>query len=100
MSASALLAGCAGNGGRTALAISDVRWHGATALVVSTECSTDLEAEVGGRGRGSGPIEVTLWGEPDMGRCRSKTKVEVPAGTTRIVDGTTSLVVDLPPGPT
>ena len=95
-----MIAACSARSGRTALAIEDVRWHGTTSLLVTTECATDLEADVGPDRQGADLLAVTVWGEPAIGRCRASSTVEVPAGTTRIVDGTTSQVIDLPPPPT
>lgn len=93
-----VLAGC-GNDERTALAIEDVRWRDKTSLVVSTECATDLATEVGPDHSGTGLPEVTVWGDPSMGTCRPTSVVVIPDGATRIVDGTTSMVIDLPARP-
>jgi hypothetical protein len=98
VAAASALTGC-GSDGRTALAIDEVTWHGPGALRITTECSTEVEVEVGVDHGGSGLPEVTVWGRPSIGRCRPAVTVRVPRGTTRIVDGTTSLVIDLPEPP-
>lgn len=85
-----------GGGDRTALAIEELRWIGTTTLVVTTECATEVEAEVGPDHSDAGLPEVTLWGNPSLGTCQPSVAVVVPEGTTRVVDGTTSMVVDLP----
>ncbi len=82
---------------RTALAITDVEWTAPQELALATECATEVQAEVGADHSGTGLPEVTLWGVPTVGGCRPTATVELPARTTRIVDGTTSMVVDLPP---
>lgn len=92
------LAAC-GSEERTALAIESLRWNGPATLLVSTECATEVEAEVGPDHSGADLPEVTVWGRPSVGNCRPATTVTVPEGTTRIVDGTTSMVVDLPAPP-
>ena len=93
--------GCGANGDRTALAFTHPRWNDAGDLVVSTECATDLSVEVGTDHGGSDLWEVTVWGRPAMGRCRPAIEVKLPveartARPPKVVDGTTSMVVDLP----
>jgi hypothetical protein len=95
------LAACGTETGRTALAIERTRWAGDGTLVVSTECARDLEVEVGADHGGSDLTEVTVWGRPEVGRCGPEVAVALPrdpAGrpATKIVDGATSMVVDLP----
>lgn len=98
--ASALVA-CGSDTGRTALAIERARWAGDGTLVVTAECARDLEVEVGPDHGGSDLTEVTVWGHPEVGRCTPEVAVTLPpdpAGRppTKIVDGTTSMVVELP----
>ena len=83
---------------RTALAITATSWVGPD-LVVTTECATEVDADVGVDSGGSGLTEVTLWGKPALGRCSPTIEVSLPPGTSRIVDGTTSTVIDLEPAP-
>ena len=86
------LVGCGADDGRTALAVrhAEVVDGG---LLVETECSTDLTAEVGPDHGGSGLPEVTVWGRPRTGRCRSTIRVPITDPPTMFVDGTTSEVV-------
>lgn len=91
--AAAGLVGCGGaDDGRTALAVrhAEVVDGG---LLVETECSTDLTAEVGPDHGGSDLLEVTVWGRPRTGRCRPTIRVPITDPPTMFVDGTTSGVV-------
>ncbi|NLD77583.1 MAG: hypothetical protein GX643_13055 [Acidimicrobiales bacterium] len=96
LAASITVLGACGRNQRTALAIEDVRWHGTAAILLTTECATDLEVEVGPDNSGTGLTEITLWGSPSVGTCESSLSVSIDAGTARIVDGATSMVIDLP----
>ena len=102
---SSAVAACGTDTGRTALAIERTRWTDDDTLVVSTECARDLEVEVGADHGGSDLTEVTVWGRPEVGRCHPEVAVTLPpdpAGRppTKILDGTTSMVVELPTRPT
>jgi hypothetical protein len=95
------LTGCGTDPGRTALAIEATRWAEDGTLVVATECARLLEAEVGRDHGGSDLPQVTVWGRPEVGRCEPEVVVTVPRDAagglpTKIVDGTTAMVVDLP----
>lgn len=95
------LTGCGTDPGRTALAIEATRWADDGTLVVATECARHLEAEVGRDHGGSDLLQVTVWGRPEVGRCEPEVTVTLPRDATgrlpaKIVDGTTSMVVDLP----
>lgn len=94
--ASITMLGACSRNQRTALAIGEARWHGNSAVVLTTECATDLDAEVGPDRSGTGLTEITLWGSPSIGTCRPSLSVSVHADTTHIVDGATSMVVELP----
>ncbi len=95
----AALSGCGVDQGRTALAITAATRTADGALVVATECAQRLEVHVGPDHGGSDLPEITVWGVPEVGRCRPGIAVAVPPGTTKVVDGATSQVVDLsPPG--
>jgi hypothetical protein len=79
---------------RTALAIQTATWRGPDTLELTTECATEVDVAVDADGE---LPRITVWGEPAVGRCHPQVTVVVPAGTHRVVDGTTSMVVDLPP---
>jgi hypothetical protein len=92
---------CGAGSDRTALAIEATRWAADGTLVVTTECARDLEVAVGADHGGSDLAEVTVWGRPEAGRCEPEVTVALPddpggGRPTKIVDGTTSMVVDLP----
>lgn len=87
------LAGCGADAPRTALAIEDLRRDGSGTVVVRTECAESLTVEVGADHGGSALTEVTVWGEPTLGRCTASIDVDLPPEVTSIVDGTTSQVV-------
>lgn len=99
------LTGCGADPGRTALAIEGTRWATDGTLVVTTECAGRLEAEVGPDHGGSDLPQVTVWGRPEVGRCVAEVTVTLARDTAgrlpaKIVDGTTSMVLDLPSPPT
>lgn len=79
---------------RTALAIQGATWQGPDRLELTTECATEVAVAVDAEGE---LPRITLWGRPAVGRCHPPVTVAVPAGTRQVVDGTTSMVVDLPP---
>ncbi|CAN5514647.1 hypothetical protein BH10ACT1_BH10ACT1_32500 [soil metagenome] len=93
------LAGCGRDEGRTALAVRSTRWVSPTELAVTVECAElgtlDLEPGAGIDGL---PL-LTVWGDPQVGRCAPRIVVPIPAGVTRIDDAATGMVVDLPPRP-
>lgn len=92
------LGGCGTRPTETALAIRSTRWSSDGHLVVSTECAADVRATVGVDHGGSDLAQVTVWGNPRVGRCQPEVEVELPgrARPAKIVDGTTSMVIDLP----
>ena len=97
-----LLVGCGPSEARTALAIEHPSWvtvgsdaEGSTLRFV-TECADVVEVSVQPDVGVDGLPRVTVWGHPRIGRCRPEVVVVVPAGTTRLEDGTTGMVVDLP----
>lgn len=95
----AALAGCGIDQGRTALAITAATRTADGGLVIAAECAKRLEVHVGPDHGASDLPEVTIWGVPEVGRCTPEIAVAVPPGTTKVVDGATSQVVDLsPPG--
>lgn len=83
----------------TALAVTDHRWVAPGRLEVGTECADDVSAELGQDHGGSGLVQITLTGAPRLGRCTPTVTVELPPETDRVVDGTTSMVIDLGPHP-
>ncbi len=87
------LAGCGGDEERASLAIEKAEWADATHLFVFSECAIIDDVEVDRSGE---LVEVSLWGAPKNGTCNDWVVVKVDAGTTKIVDGATSQVVDLP----
>jgi hypothetical protein len=87
------LTGCGGGEERVALAIEDVAWGDATHLYLYTECAEIDEVAID---RELDPVEVSLWGAPQVGTCEDRVVVKVDEGTTKITDGATSAVVDLP----
>lgn len=87
--------GCGAKPQRTALAVQSVRWDGAT-LVVRTECAETLASD-GAPDRGDPTLyRISIFGEPTVGRCHPELQLPVPAGTTKLLDETTSQVLDLP----
>lgn len=96
--AAAAAAGCAADRD-TALAIDGARWVEPGVLAVTTECASAVRVEVDDDPAGTGLPRVTLRGVPETGRCTPRREVRLPADTTRLVDGTTSMVVDLPDPP-
>lgn len=92
------LSGCGTRPTETALAIRSTRWSSDGHLVVSTECADQVRASVGIDHGGSDLAEVTVWGNPRVGRCQPEVEVELPGRDrpAKIVDGTTSMVIDLP----
>jgi hypothetical protein len=91
------VSGCGARPQRTALAVESVRWDGAM-LVVRTECN-----EGGGDANGAPDAHdptlyrLSIHGEPTVGRCHPELRIPVPLGTTKLLDITTSQVIDLPP---
>ena len=65
-------------------------------LRFDTECAEVSKASVEADAGVDGIPLVTVWGHPQVGRCRTEVVVTVPAGTTRIEDAATGMVVDLP----
>ncbi len=97
-----LLVGCGPSEERTALAIEHPRWvtvgSGAEGSMLRfvTECADVAEVSMEPDAGVDGLPRVTVWGRPQVGRCQPEVVVKVPAGTTRLEDGTTGMVVDLP----
>ena len=91
-------AACGGGEERVALAIDSVAWRDDGRLEVRTECAELVEEPTVALGDDGVPV-ITLWGAPQVGTCTTTAVVEVPPGTTKVVDATTSQVVDLPPTP-
>ena len=91
-----VVSGCTSTEGRTALAIERTGRGGNGTLVVYTECADIDEVAVTADHGGSPLREVTVWGRPKIGRCASRAEVSVAASETQIVDGATSMVLDLP----
>ena len=87
------LAGCGGDEDHASLAIEKAEWADPTHLFVFSECAIIDDVEVDRSGK---LVEVSLWGAPKNGTCNDWVVVKVDAGTTKIVDGATSQVVDLP----
>lgn len=91
------LAGCGGDEERVALAIDEARRTG-DGVELSTECASSLEVQVRPDPAGSGLVQVSLWGRPELGRCAATIALdEVPADATKLVDAATSQVVDIRP---
>jgi hypothetical protein len=88
-----MFAGCGADEDRVALAIVDTEWSGESHLVVYTACAELNEVEIDRTGE---LVEVSLWGAPRFGRCRDRMVLSVEPGTTKITDGATSAVIDLP----
>ena len=96
LGAGVAMTGCASKEGRTALAIEHTSRSADGALTVSTECA-DIDEVVVTADHGGSPLaEVTVWGRPKLGKCKSRIEVSVEASQSQIVDGATSMVVDLP----
>jgi hypothetical protein len=94
---SALITGCGGGEERVALAIDEARRSGGT-VELSTECASSLEVQVRPDPAGSGLAQVSLWGRPELGRCTATIALdELPADATKLVDATTSQVVEIQP---
>ena len=97
-----LMIGCGPADDRTALAVDHPRWvtvgsgDEGSSLRFVTECADVDEVLVEPEAGVDGLPLVTVWGHPRVGRCRPEVEVTVPAGTTRLEDGTTGMVVDLP----
>lgn len=91
---SAGLVGCGAKPQQTALAIEHAHRRGAT-VVLTTECAEQVR--VTGAADPSDPTlyRVTLWGDPSVGRCHPRLRLWVPTDTTRLLDVTTSQVVNL-----
>lgn len=81
------------------MAIDSIAWSGPNALVLTTECATDVSATVGIDAGGSEVPQISVTGDPQVGRCSPTATVTVPAGTTKVIDAATSQVIDLPPTP-
>src|SRR5699024_3226744 len=94
-----LLISCGSDAPRTALAASSPVWIDTTVIELGTECSEDLDVDVEPEGGVDGVPLVTIWGRPQFGRCRSAVQVDLPDGTTAFEDGTTGMIVELPPAP-
>lgn len=98
-----LLVGCGPSRNLTALAIDHPRWVTVelgvegSVLHFVTECADVAEVSVEPGAGVDGLPRVTVWGHPQNGRCHPEVVVTVPTGTTRLEDGTTGMVVDLPP---
>lgn len=93
--ATAISAGCSADHQRTALAIDEIVVH-ATTVRATTECADDVTAEVRPDPKGSGLLEVSLWGRPKVGRCHPSVDLDdVPTDTAKVVDGATSQVIDV-----
>jgi len=93
------LGGCSRAHERTALVATSPRWLGVDRIEVEVECAARVEASVRpGAGHDGLPL-VTVWGEPRAGRCRVPVALDLPAGTERIDDAASGMVVDLPPRP-
>jgi hypothetical protein len=90
--------GCGGDEDRVALAITGTRWVDDARLELTTECA-ELEGRAWVTSRGAEPPEVTVWGSPKVGTCEAVAEIRLVPGITKIVDGATSQVVDLPPRP-
>lgn len=97
LGASALLGACGGGEDRVALAVDEARRTG-DVVVVSTECADEVRAELRPDPQGSGLVQVSLWGRPQVGRCQPTTTIEVPVDQTKLVDAATGQVVDIEPG--
>ena len=94
-----LLASCGTDETGAVLAIDEATWAADGRLRLTTECAGDVAVELGADAGGSDLLQVTLRGEPKVGRCHPAVVVAVPAGTTKVIDAATSQVVDLPPAP-
>ena len=93
----AALAGCGGGEERASLAIDRAERHG-DAIEITTECASDLEAEVRPDPAGSGLLQISVWGAPEVGRCASELAIiGVPVDQTKVVDAATGQVVDITP---
>ncbi|MCB1040366.1 MAG: hypothetical protein R2701_08085 [Acidimicrobiales bacterium] len=94
--ASALsVASCGADQGRTSLAIEEISAVDG-AVRATVECATAVTAEVRPDPAGSGLLEVSLWGDPKVGRCHPEVPLlEVPSGTEKVVDGATGQVVEV-----
>lgn len=80
---------------RTSLAIAEARRVG-DQVVVTTECAVGVEAEVRPDPAGSGLVQVSLWGRPEVGRCEPEVVLDdLPADALKLVDAATSQVVDI-----
>ena len=84
--------GCTTDSGRTALAITKATAT-ATGVTVQTECADHITVEVGPDHGGSALPEVTVWGDPTIGRCHPEVTANVAGRPGSIVDGATSMVV-------
>ena len=90
-------AGCGGGERDVTLAISEVRWQDPQTVVITTECAGEVRVEVGTDAGGSNSPQLSVFGDPKLGRCTPEVAVAVPEGTTKIVDAATSQVIELPP---
>ena len=68
------------------------RPHGTVVLTV--ECATNIEVDQRPDPAGSGLEQVTVWGDPQMGRCHPDVGLNDLAQD-RFVDGATSQVVEV-----
>jgi len=87
------LGGCGGGEQRVALAIQRAERPDGV-VVFHVECADDVEVELRSDPAGSGLLEVTVWGDPQVGTCDTKGRASARdlAGD-RFVDGATSQVV-------
>jgi hypothetical protein len=91
------LTACGGGEERVSLAI-DAAEHVDGAVLLRTACATDIEVEARPDPAGSGLVQVSLWGRPEIGRCRPTVEVEGIGGdATALVDAATAQVVDIAP---
>ena len=89
------LAGCGGGEQRVALAIHEAERPDGI-VVLHVECADDVEVQLSPDPSGSALPQVTVWGDPVVGRCDRKARVsgrDLPGDA--FVDGATSQVVTI-----
>jgi hypothetical protein len=93
VAAALALTGCGGGEQHVALAIQKAeRADGAVRFTV--ECAEDIEVDQRPDPAGSGLIQVTVWGDPQVGTCHPEATAEGLSGD-RLVDGASSQVVHI-----
>jgi hypothetical protein len=87
------LAGCGGGEEHVALAVQKAERPNGT-VILHVECAEDIEVEQRPDPAGSGLQQVTVWGDPKVGRCDPTNQAALnDLAEDEFVDGATSQVV-------